>query len=102
MVAAPARFGPPQPVMRKYDGISVSSKNKKNKIRSRLTKLPMQPTSSRSNQATKDLVRRCSEAPRSTIGISRAVSRTMKSEMPSTPVSQEIPSADAQECCVTN
>ena len=88
--------------MRKYDGIKVSSKNKKNRTRSSETKAPMQPTSKSSIHATKDLVRRSSLAPSSTSGIKRAVSRIRNRLMPSTPVSQEMPSVDAQVCWVTN
>ena len=88
--------------MMKYDGTRVSSKKKKNRIRSSETKLPMQAASSSSIQAMK-LRGSCRvRAPARTIGKSTAASSTKKSEIPSTPTNHRIPSPGAHAWSVTN
>jgi hypothetical protein len=45
-VAAAARPGPPQEAIRKYIGMSTTSKKTKNRMRSSAAKVPSTPTSS--------------------------------------------------------
>ena len=85
--------------MRKYEGTRVSSKNRKNRIRSSETKLPMHAASSSSTQATKARGSRRARAPSMVRGNSTAVRTTRNSEIPSIPTDQWIPSPVAQTWC---
>jgi hypothetical protein len=82
--------------MTKYTGTSVSSKNKKNKMRSSATKLPMQPASSSNSHATWLGARSFTLPPRRARGNSTAAMSTRNSEMPSIPRCHDTPSDGAQ------
>ncbi len=72
--------------MMKYIGTSITSQKAKNTRRSRATNTPRIPASRNSIEAKKPFTRWVMEVlARSAMGKRKAVSSTIKSEMPSTP-----------------
>ena len=101
-MAAYARRANPHPAMTKYTGTRVSSKNKKNKMRSSDTKLPRHPASSSSSQATNERGALRTGPPRRARGNSTAAMSTRKTEIPSMPRCHEMPSDGAHTWWLTS
>ena len=89
-------------MIRKNIGTRLASKNRKNRIRSSDTKLPMQADSSRRTQAMKARGSRRARAPSMVRGNRTAVSTTRNSEMPSTPKCSDTPRSAIQLRSTTN
>jgi len=86
--------------MSRYIGISVTSKNTKNRMRSRLRKTPRSPASSTiiATMYILTFFRTEAEA-RIDIGNSTAVSTISNREIPSTPTFQERPHGSNHDTC---